>query len=158
MNKDLKETKDKITKSLSQLDILSYNIELRAANEAEVQLALRTFATGDTGVKDVEGNKLKNYSKPYAKKRKKAGLQIANKDLVFKKQGSLIASNIVIGTKDDKPALGFKTQQAFDVAGYQEEQNDTKIFQLNAEERQKVNLAVKDYLFEQYKKMVQSWQ
>jgi hypothetical protein len=158
VNKNFNDIAKKVNDSIIDLEKLAYNIELRAANEAEVQLGLRTFATGNTGVKDVNGNKLTDYKEPYAKKRLKAGLQVANKDLVFKKQGSLIFSHIKIGTKESKPALGFTNKQASDVAGYQEKQNNTKIFQLTATEREKVNLAAKDYLFEQYKKMVQSWQ
>lgn len=170
---DQEEIQRKIEKSIDDIPNIVENVELMAANSARVQLELRTFSTGNTGVKDVNGKNLKPYVKPklvdgkrgpkkdkygtHAEKRLKAGLQIDNKDLVFSKDTSVIKDNITIGLDGDKPALGFVKEEGALVAGYQEEQNDTKIFQLNDSEREAVKSDVKDYVMNSLRKLVDSW-
>src|SRR5690606_29136797 len=122
-----------------------------------VQLELRTFSTGGSGVKDVHGNSLTKYSAQYAKKREKAGLQTANKDLIFSSNTSVIKDNINTGLSNGKPALGFINTEGAKIAEYQEKQNDTKILQLNESERQKVTEDVKKYVMQALRDEIAKW-
>lgn len=153
----LSEIGTKIESTIPELEALPFKLELKAANVAEGLLALRTFSTGAQGVYDTKGNKLKVYSAGYAQKRKKFGLQVANKDLIFSKDNSIIMTNIKIGLSDGRPVLGFLKEKASLIAGYQEEQNNTKIFQLNDEERAEVIRQVKEFYISELKRITQKW-
>jgi hypothetical protein len=173
MPSNMGDLQKKIEASVDSIPQLTADAELLAAQAADVQLLLRTFATGGKGVKDINGNNLKPYVKPklvqgkrglkkdkhgtWAEKRLKAGLQIDNKDLIFSSDTSVIKDNIAVGTASDKPALGFTKSDGALIAGYQEEQNKTQIFQLNDGERENVNKQVKGFIMEGLKKMVESW-
>src|SRR6478609_3393722 len=118
MANDLEGYAKAIEASLDDIAALNSKIELQAAQSARVALELRTFSTGGTGVKDVNGNKLSPYVKPklvegkrgmkkskygtWAEKRLAAGLQIDNKDLVFDKNSSRIMTSINVGVSDGK--------------------------------------------------------
>lgn len=170
---DQEEIQRKIEKSLEDIPEITSKAELMAANSANVQLQLRTFAAGGTGVKDINGRSLKPYVKPkliegergvkkdgkgqYAEKRVKAGLQVDHKDLVFSKNTSVIKDNISVGLENGTPALGFINEKGALIAGYQEQQNDTKIFQLNDKEREVVKSDVKEFVMGALKKMVEKW-
>lgn len=158
---DLEHYQRRIEASLEDLSKLTYNAELQAAQEARVQLELRTFSTGGQGIKDVKGLGLTQYSRAYAKKRQKAGLQTEKKDLIFSSDTSVIKDNITVGLDNNRPALGFILEKGADIAGYQEEYEAKfgrgKIFQLNQEEVQAVKERVSKYVIGQLKEIVQSW-
>jgi hypothetical protein len=136
---DIGDYQKKIEASLGDISRITYNAELLAAQEGRVQLELRTFTTGGTGVKDVNGKSLSKYSDAYAKRRAKAGLQTTNKDLVFSKNTSVIKDNIDIGLSDGK------------------EREGTDIFRLNEKEKSIVVETVKNYVMAELRKMVQGW-
>ena len=146
----------KIEQSIEELPIITGEVELLAAQDAYVQLMMRTFV-GGTGVKDVNGNKLSKYSEQYAKKRLKAGLQIANKDLVFSSDTSSIKDNIMVGMSGGKPAMGHLNERGYLIATYQEEQNNTKIFELNQSEIDQVRDTIKTHVMEKLSEMVAKW-
>lgn len=148
---------NKIEASIPEIEKMAANVELMAAQSARVQLELRTFSSGGDGVKDTKGRKLKKYSKAYAKKREKAGLQTENKDLVFSKDTSIIKDSIDVGNKDGKPVLGFTRDKGAEIAGYQEEQNNTIIFSLNQSEVDKVKRDVKDFAIRELQKITEGW-
>lgn len=154
---DFGDYQKKIEASLGDISRITYNAELLAAQEGRVQLELRTFATGGTGVKDVNGRSLSKYSDAYAKRRAKAGLQTSNKDLVFSKNTSVIKDNIDVGLSDGKPALGHVKPDGATIAGYQEEREGDDIFRLNEKEKSVVVETVKTYVMDELRKLVQSW-
>ncbi len=154
---DLNDYQKKIEASLGDISKLTYNIELFAAQEARVQLELRTFATGGSGVKNVNGGNLSPYSKAYAQRRIKAGLQADKKDLIFSKDSSVIKDNITVGLSNQKPALGFLKKEGAEIAGYQEEREKVKIFETTPAEREKVAEAVKEYMMKEIGKIFDSW-
>jgi hypothetical protein len=157
MSKSLENLQIAIENSLQKVAEISQNAELLAAQEARVQLELRTFATGGSGVKDVNGNNLSNYSSAYAKKRQNAGLQTANKDLVFSSDTSVIKDNITVGLSSEKPALGFIKAEGAKIAGYQEEREGAAIFQLNQKEIDIVKEKVRDYTLAAIKEITDTW-
>lgn len=154
---NLSDYQKKIEESLSKLSEITYNAELLGAQHGRVLLELRTFATGGSGVKDITGKNLSKYSKAYAARRKKAGLQIANKDLIFDKNTSSIRDNIDIGLTQWKTALGHVKEDGYKIATYQEDREGMTIFALNDSEKKEVGDVVKAALMESIKKMVQGW-
>lgn len=160
----------KIEQSIPLLSDIAANAELRAAQSANVQLELRTFAAAGSGVKDIKGKELSDYVKPkliegkhgprkdkygtHAEKRAAKGLQTDHKDLIFTGE---FARSITVGLSGGKPALGMLDKRAADIAAGQEEQNKTKIFQLNDAEREAVKKDVKDYVMGALRDMVKSW-
>lgn len=157
MAKTLAEYQKAIEASLQDISKITYNAELLAAQQARVQLELRTFATGGTGVKDVSGKNLSNYSKAYAKRREKAGLQIANKDLEFNKNSSSIRHNLDVGISDGGPAFGHIKENGYRIAGYQEEREGVNIFKLNDQEINNIRKTVKDSVMEAIRKLAEGW-
>lgn len=155
--KTLSDYQKAIEASLEDISNITYNADLMGAQQARVQLELRTFATGGSGVKDIAGKGLSKYSKSYAKRREKAGLQSANKDLIFNKNTSVIKDNITLGTSDGKPALGFLKEEGARIAGYQEEREKTVIFAINDSDKQKIVEQVKKYIMDASQKIVQGW-
>lgn len=147
----------KVEESIPEIEEIAAKAELMAAQSARVQLERRTFSTGGSGVKDIHGKPLSKYSEQYAKKREKAGLQTANKDLIFSSNTSVIKDNINTGLSNGKPALGFVKEDGAKIAGYQEQQNDTKIFQLNDSEKQKVTDQVKSFVMQSLRDIVSKW-
>lgn len=143
----------KINDSLPELEKLAYDAELLAAQKANELLFARTFASND-GVHDSKNAKLKGYSKAYAKKRENAGRQTKNKDLQF--TGALFES-VQVGIESNKPALGFLTQRSAEIAGFQEEQNNTKIFVLNQNEIDEVKKDVVEFTMKRLSEIVKSW-
>lgn len=142
----------KIEATIPKFEKLGYNHELFVAQEALVQLSLRVWTDG--GVKDVRGNLLKPYSHDYAIKRVVAGYQARVKDLEI--TGALRRSTDV-GSKDGKPAMGFTDEDLSKIAGYQEEQNETKIFQLADNERKEVLEKGKEFVFSELRKITKEW-
>jgi len=157
MANDLEGYAKAIEASLVDIEALNSKIELYAAQNARVALELRTFSTGGQGVKDVNGNKLSNYSPQYAKKRKAHGLQTANKDLIFSSDTSVIKDNITLGLAGGIAALGFIKEEGATIAGYQEEREKVKIFELNTAERDAVILKAQEFAIEQMRLIAQSW-
>jgi hypothetical protein len=147
----------KIEGSIPEIEKMSANLELMGAQSARVQLELRTFSTGGEGVKDIRGRKLKKYSEGYAKKREAAGLQTENKDLIFSKDTSIIKDSIDVGNSDGRPVLGFTRSKGAEIAGYQEKQNGSLIFSLNATETEKVKKDVKEYAMAQLRKIIEGF-
>lgn len=154
---DLSDYQKRIEASLEDISKITYNAELLAAQESRVQLELRTFATGGTGVKDVTGKTLSKYSKAYASKRKKAGLQTENKDLIFDKNTSAIKDNIDVGLSNGKPAMGHVKQEGYLIAGYQEKREGKDIFIINEQEKNNAVNAAKEYLMNALKELAKSW-
>lgn len=154
---DLNDYQKRIEASLEDISKITYNAELLAAQESRVQLELRTFSTGGTGVKDVTGKTLSKYSKAYAAKRKKAGLQTENKDLIFDKNTSAIKDNIDVGLSGGKPAMGHVKQEGYLIAGYQEKREGQDIFILNEQEKNNAVNAAKEYLMNAMKELAKSW-
>lgn len=154
---DLSDYQKKIEASLEEIPKITENADLLAAQEARVQLELRTFATGGSGVKDVNGQPLSKYSEAYAKKRKAAGLQTDNKDLIFSKDTSIIKDNIDVGLSDGKPAMGHVKQDGYLISTYQEEREKKVIFSLNDQEKENVKNTVKEYLMSALKEMTKKW-
>lgn len=153
---ELKNISDKVEKSIPEIEKLSSDLSLVAAQSAQVKLISRTFS-GNKGVLDIDGRPLSKYSAEYAKKRLKNGLQIANKDLIFDKNSSAIFNSLDVGTKSGVPAFGFSKEKGAKIAGYQESQNNTKIFQLNKQERDQVITDVMDFVREKLKEIVNKW-
>src|SRR5688572_1922326 len=141
-----------------------------AAQSANVQLELRTFASGGSGVKDIKGTELSKYVKPklidgvhgprkdkygtWAEKREAKGLQTNHKDLIFTGE---FQRSFVVGLSHGKPAFGMLNARAAEIAEGQEDQNKTKIFQLNDAERENVKKDVKNYVMGALKDMVKGW-
>ena len=150
----LREIAGKIEATIPEIEALMGELELLAAQEADVLINLRVF---NGGAKDIRGRELKPYTEAYAKKREKAGLQTARKDLIFNKDSSVIFSNIRVGLTQNKPALGFIKEKGAEIGGYQEKQNNTKIFQLNDEERRIVKEKVREHLFKRLREITQQW-
>lgn len=157
MAKTLEDFRKSIEASLEDIGKINFQCELLGAQEANVQLQLRTFATGGSGVKDIGGKKLSKYSPAYAKKREKAGLQVANKDLIFSSNTSVIKDNIAVGLSGGKSAMGFVNQEGAKIAGYQEEREKTVIFKLNDSEVANVSAAVKKFGMDSIKKISEGW-
>lgn len=147
----------KIEQSIDELPFITGRVELAAAQEAYVQLLQRTFATGGTGVRDIYGNKLSAYSDAYAKKRLKHGRQVQNKDLVYSSDTSVIKDNIMVGMSGGKPAMGHLNERGYLISTYQEEQNNTKIFQLNDTEKANVTEVIKEQVMSELSQMVKKW-
>ena len=142
----------KIESTIPDLQQLSYDAELLAAQKASALLLARVFSDG---AKDVNNKQLSPYSKPYAKKREKEGRQIQKKDLQF--TGALFES-IQVGTQNEKPVVGYLTERSAQIGGYQEEQNNNvAIFSLNDTERAEVAADVKDFVINRLREIVQRW-
>ena len=147
----------KFEQSIEEIPSIIADAELYAAQESEVQLLLRTFAVGGSGVKDTTGKALSKYSEQYAKKRERAGLQTANKELVFSKDSSAIKDNISIGLSDGKAALGHVNERGYLISTYQEEREGVIIFQLSDSEKAIVADKVKQYVMKRLREMVAKW-
>lgn len=145
----------KIEDTLDDIKELPGQLELFSAQQSFALFMERTFTTG--GVKDIKGNSLKPYTAAYKKVREnnKPSLQTDNKDLQF--TGKLFRS-INVGLSIGKPAMGITNEDSSKIAGYQEEQNNTKIFQLNDAERERVIDDTKSYMFEKLRNIVSQWQ
>ncbi len=146
----------KIEASIDELPLALGRIELAAAQEAQVQLLLRTFVGGQ-GVRDIYGNKLSAYSDAYAKKRLKNGRQIQNKDLVYSSDTSAIKDNITTGISGGKPAMGHLNERGYLIATYQEERENTKIFQLNDAEKANVTEILREQTKIELSNLVKNW-
>lgn len=146
---------NEISKKLDELipdfQKLMYDSELLAAQTANSILLGRVFSRG---AKDINGSDLKPYSEGYAKKRERAGRQTKKKDLIF--TGALFES-VQVGTKDNRPAMGFLNEGNATIGSYQEEQNNTKIFQLSDQEREVVKKEVSDFVLNGIKEIVAKW-
>jgi len=158
MSKTFAEYAAKIEQSIDELPVIIGEVEVLAAQESHVQLFLRTFATGGQGVKDVNGNKLSGYSDQYAKRRIKAGLQVANKDLIFSSDTSTIKDNIMVGISGGKPSMGHLNERGYLIATYQEEQNNTRIFELTQSEIDNVRETIKTHVMQKLSEMVKKWE
>lgn len=156
MNKNLKDIESKITNSLPEIEKLGSDLELFSAQQSQVKLLERTFS-GNKGVSDIHGTPLTKYSAAYAAKRIKAGLQVDKKDLIFNKNSSSIFNSLDVGASQGKPAFGFSTQKGAQIAGYQEKQNNTKIFQMNDKERADVMEEARIFVFDRLKKITSTW-
>lgn len=141
----------KMEASIPEFEKAIFNSELLAAQVANSLLLGRVFS-GDT--KDINGKELSPYSEAYAKKRKAAGRQTAKKDLIF--TGALFES-IQVGTKNNRPAMGFLTERSEKIGKYQEEQNGDVIFQLSTEEIDVVKTEVKDFVINEIRNIIKGW-
>lgn len=152
----LQEIADKIGASIPELEKLREEIELFATQQSFAIFIERTFTKG--GVRDISGNLLKPYSEQYAKLRASGKLgtiyQTAVKDLQI--TGKLFHS-IGPGVSNGVSAMGIDDSRSALIAGYQEEQNDTKIFQLSDAERAEVVKQTKEYYFKRLKEIIQQW-
>lgn len=157
MAKTFDEYKQAIEKSIDELPEIVGDIEVLAAQDAHVQLLLRTFATGGSGVKTITGQNLSKYSDQYAKKRLKAGRQTANKDLIFSNDTSAIKDNIMVGISGGKPAMGHLNERGYLIATYQEEREGEKIFALNDSEIAAVAETIKTHVMNSISEMVSKW-
>lgn len=145
------EISSKLENSLPDFQKLMYDSELLAAQSANSLLIARVFSKG---AKDINGQALTPYSEGYAKKRERAGRQTKNKDLIF--TGALFES-VQVGTKNERPAMGFLNEGSATIGGYQEEQNSTKIFQLSNEELDVVKNDVKEFVLNGIKDIIKQW-
>lgn len=141
----------KMESSIPDFEKLLFDSELLAAQTANALLLGRVFSGG---AKDVKGAELSKYSEAYARKREAAGRQTAKKDLIF--TGALFES-IQVGTKNEKPAMGYLTERSEKIGTYQEEQNSTLIFQLSADELETVKTDVKDFVVNRLREIVKGW-
>lgn len=152
------ELQKKIAASIDEVAALMGTVELRGAQSARVKLELRTFSTGGTGVKDINGNPLTPYSEAYKKKRAREGLQTNSKDLIYSKNTSIIKDSITVGLSAGKPALGFTRAEGAEIAGYQEEQNKTKIFQVASGELTDIKTEIKNLVMAKLREITKNWE
>lgn len=153
---EFKKISDKIDASIPEIEKLSSDLSLVAAQSAQVKMLSRTFS-GNKGVLDVDGRPLSGYSTAWAKKREDAGLQTEKKDLIFNKNSSAIFDSLQVGISNGIPTLGFTKSKGADIAGYQEDQNNTKIWQLNKAERDEVVSDTREFVKERMREIIKSW-
>lgn len=154
MAKSLGDYQKAIEASLEDISKLTFQAELLGVQEARIQVEQRTFASGGQGVKDVNGKALSKYSEAYAKRRAKAGLQTANKDLIFTGEFS---RNVTVGTSGGKPAYGFVTSEAAKIAEGQEKREGTQIFVISPSEKDNIANTIKDFIMPALRELVKKW-
>jgi len=114
------------------------DLRKRIADVIYQNIQNRVFGAG----KDVNGTNIGNYANSTIKIRERHGLQTSTVDLVF--SGGLMAS-FKVSKYGTSYTIGFSTQKAADIAGYNEDHFDKTIFGLSESDYTEINNLITDW-------------
>lgn len=147
----LSQISQKVTNSIPEITDAMTQFELTGAQLGYAKLIERVF-TGDS--RDVNGDRLKPYSKTYAKKRKDAGLLTNRKNLQYTDS---LFNSIAVGFSDGKYVVGIKDPDNAEKAENIEGNEQRRIFGLSDKEREEVVEEAKAELMLKLREIIKGW-